>query len=153
MVRIQVKGTAWKTHNLIFGHWGSVVFLFYPSFLRHSVNGFLGVMANGTENAFHGRRTNARYFLLAGKAVHYPHFCSFVLACSWLKLCPKVGTQEVPWWIPHRGELPGVAWQAFRWKGLETPVNLYWMHEEHSVPVLETAMILILSFCGILPHL
>jgi len=80
--------------------------MFYPSLLKHGVNGFLGVIANGTEYAFHGRKVHAWYFLLAGKAVYYLHFCSFMLTCSWLKRCPQVCTWEVPWWIPHRGEQP-----------------------------------------------
>lgn len=78
----------------------------FPSFLRHSANGFLGVMADGFENAFNGRRINARSFLLGGKAAYYLHFCFFMLTCSWLKLCPRVHTWEVPWWIPRRGEPP-----------------------------------------------
>lgn len=77
-----------------------MLFKFYPSFPRHSVNGFLAVRTSGTENAFQGRRINTQSLLLAGKAAHY--LLVLCLAhCSGLQLCPEVCTQEVPCWIPR----------------------------------------------------
>lgn len=99
-----VQGKAWKTHrhiNLIFAP-ETLLFKFYPSFPRHSVNGFPTVRTSGTENAFQGRRINTQSLLLAAKAMHYLCLCSVMLTALGAAL-PQGLHSGAALLDPHRG--------------------------------------------------